>query len=579
MDVPIKKRSNIYVYILAAIFCSILFILKPMKAYAAYPSVYFANKGGTFSGGSTKDGYHEGYIHYYDSYIITTSRPTPRPNSGLTFLGYSQDVAFNTTNPNAWAAVGYYRAGISTTVSWDCYFANYPYYSDGYFADRPKNVEEYKATMNTGTGIITVARKNGYVYSTKHVNSCINSGSGSMSDYFAVYAKNMHTHNSSGVEYGQYNGTYHYKYTFCNGHGGNHSQNRSSSTEGHSFGGWSDWTDYNAEQQVQSQTCSKCGYVAYNYQPRPYIIYYNGNNGSISYTSNTINYGATLGTLPTGSRVGYIFNGFFTAPSGGSQVSSGTTVTGTATYYAHWTPRTDTKYTVRHYQMNVNGSGYTLTDTDNLQGTTDTSVTPATKSYTGFTAPSKQTVNIDGNGSRVVDYYYTRNKYTFTLGTDASHYSHGIDTSGTSANGSYYYGATIALKASPKAGYSWSKWSDDNTSLSRTVTMPANNLTIIPYATLITYTIKYNTYGGSVSGNPTSYNVETATITLKNPALSGRTFKGWSSWNNSTRKTTFTIPKGSTGNLVISANWESNSSDPIYVGESEIKSNRFAIKI
>ena len=81
-----------------------------------------------------------------------------------------------------------------------------------------------------------------------------------------------HTHNSSGVEYGQYNGTYHYKYTFCNGHGGDHSQNRGTTTEAHSFGGWSGWSNYSTSQQRRSRTCSKCGYVEYGYQARPYTI-------------------------------------------------------------------------------------------------------------------------------------------------------------------------------------------------------------------------------------------------------------------------------------------------------------------
>ena len=95
-----------------------------------------------------------------------------------------------------------------------------------------------------------------------------------------------------------------------------------------------------------------------------------------------------------------------------------------------------------------NSSNYTLVNTDNLTGTTGASVTPAVKSYTGFTAPSTQTVTIADNGYTVVNYYYKRNSYSFTLGSAA-----GVNTSGSTATGTYRYGATITLRAAVSAGY------------------------------------------------------------------------------------------------------------------------------
>ena len=85
------------------------------------------------------------------------------------------------------------------------------------------------------------------------------------------------------------------------------------------------------------------------------------------------------------------------------------------TFTAQWTAKTDTPYKVEHYKMNLDGTTYTLADTDNFKGTTDTSVTPAIKTYEGFTSPSTQTVTIKGDGTTVVKYYYTRNKYTLDL--------------------------------------------------------------------------------------------------------------------------------------------------------------------
>jgi hypothetical protein len=53
---------------------------------------------------------------------------------------------------------------------------------------------------------------------------------------------------------------------------------------------------------------------------------------------------------------------------------NGTTLT------AVWTPNTGTTYTVKHMQEQLDGT-YVLVDTDNLSGTTDTSVTPSVNTY------------------------------------------------------------------------------------------------------------------------------------------------------------------------------------------------------
>ena len=49
------------------------------------------------------------------------------------------------------------------------------------------------------------------------------------------------------------------------------------------------------------------------------------------------NHGAALGELPVPTRDGFSFDGWFTAASGGTEVSSATVITGAVTFYAHWT--------------------------------------------------------------------------------------------------------------------------------------------------------------------------------------------------------------------------------------------------
>ena len=71
--------------------------------------------------------------------------------------------------------------------------------------------------------------------------------------------------------------------------------------------------------------------------------------------------------------------------------------------------------------------------------------------------------------------------------------------------------------------------------------------------------IEYNLNGGTVTGNPNSYTVNTDTITLKNPSKTGYTFTGWTGSNGSVAQTTVTIPKGSTGNKSYTANYKINT--------------------
>ncbi len=84
-------------------------------------------------------------------------------------------------------------------------------------------------------------------------------------------------------------------------------------------------------------------------------------------------------------------------------------------------------------------------------------------------------------------------------------------------------------------------------------------VTIQPNWEKVTYSIGYTLNGGSVSpANPTSYDVETNSITLRNPTRVGYTFTGWTGTGLSNASTSVTIPKGSTGNRTYTANWTPN---------------------
>ncbi len=68
------------------------------------------------------------------------------------------------------------------------------------------------------------------------------------------------------------------------------------------------------------------------------VVTFNANGGSVSTGSKKVYINTPYGTLPTPTRSGYIFDGWYTSANGGTRITSSTNVTLTAnqTLYAHW---------------------------------------------------------------------------------------------------------------------------------------------------------------------------------------------------------------------------------------------------
>ena len=67
-----------------------------------------------------------------------------------------------------------------------------------------------------------------------------------------------------------------------------------------------------------------------------FAVTFDATGGAVSPAMRTVVAGAPVGTLPTPTRSSHTFAGWFTAASGGTQVTASTVVTGDVTYYAHW---------------------------------------------------------------------------------------------------------------------------------------------------------------------------------------------------------------------------------------------------
>lgn len=89
-------------------------------------------------------------------------------------------------------------------------------------------------------------------------------------------------------------------------------------------------------------------------------VTFNANGGSVSTSSKTFTVGNKYGTLPTPTRDYYTFSGWYTAKSGGSKVTSSSTVSsGTTTLYAHWTSNSESEWVLASNAP----SGAKITDT------------------------------------------------------------------------------------------------------------------------------------------------------------------------------------------------------------------------
>ena len=117
----------------------------------------------------------------------------------------------------------------------------------------------------------------------------------------------------------------------------------------------------------------------------------------------------------------------------------------------------------------------------------------------------------------------------------------------------------FTLPTPSKNGYTFTGWTGTGlSSATKTVTISKGNIGNKTYTanwSVINYSISYNANGGSISGQRTSYNIESASFNLVTPSRNGYSFKGWTGTGLSGATRTVTVAKGSTGNRSYTANW------------------------
>jgi uncharacterized repeat protein (TIGR02543 family) len=277
---------------------------------------------------------------------------------------------------------------------------------------------------------------------------------------------------------------------------------------------------------------------------KSYTVTWNPNGGTVDPTSTTKTHGSTLGTLPIPTRAAdaqytYTFKGWFTATTGGTQISASTTVTGNVTYYAQWTA------TLRSYTATFNGNGGDTPSPSTITKTYGSELgTLPTCSRIGYTFLGWYTASSGGTKissttkiTGTVTYYaqWSINSYTLTYNVNGGN-------AVSPASKSVQYGSTYGTLPTPTKNsnaeftYAFAGWytaASGGTQVTANTTMGASNTTIYAHwtATKRSYTINYQTTYGSLNriSQSVAYGSKgSCTLTMpSNDVQYTYTFQGW----------------------------------------------------
>lgn len=281
----------------------------------------------------------------------------------------------------------------------------------------------------------------------------------------------------------------------------------------YAFAGWFDTSASSGGTQLTTTTkvtSNKTWYARWTSTYKNYTVTWDGNGGTPSKSSSSFHYNDALDTLPTATRTGYTFKGWSTSKTGTVNVSTTTKVTANVTYYAVWTINSYT------WTFDANGGTGDTTKTLNYNATLSTLPTAsrastAANNYTfagwfdtdASTGGTQLTTSTKCTGNKTWYARWTASTRQYKLTVTAG-------TGGTvSGGGTYNYNASATLKATANSGYHFVKWSDGNTSATRTVTVTEDATYTAtfeqdPYLNLDKTSLTFEAAGGTQTVNVTS---------------------------------------------------------------------------
>ena len=321
---------------------------------------------------------------------------------------------------------------------------------------------------------------------------------------------------------GSINGT---TYTFGDGNGtitAQYTENNvtlpTPTKTGYTFDGW--YTAATGGNKVTSPYTPTNDITLYaRWTANQYKITFDADGGNVTPSTKQVTYDQKYGELPTPTKTGYTFEGWFMDDS--TQITSNDTVkiTEDKTLKAHWQGAT--------YTLTVNPNGGTWNGSSAQQTVTGTY--NATKTIANPTAPSGYTVTLNNDGTTT---QITQTK-TFTGWTSSGKGSIS-DTTYTFGDGdgtitAQYKDDDVTLPEPTKTGYTFDGWYTAATGGDKVNTSykPTNNITLYARWTANKYKVTFD--GNGATGIPTSKDVTYGEKygELPTPTKDGYEFDGW----------------------------------------------------
>ena len=295
---------------------------------------------------------------------------------------------------------------------------------------------------------------------------------------------------------------------------------------------------------------------------KTFTVTLNPNGGSVSPTTKTVTYGEAYGTMPTPTRSGYTFAGWWTAKdTGGKKVTASTVcyASGNYTLYARWTA--GKTYTVT---LNPNGGSVSPTTKTVTYGKAyGTMPTPTRKGYTfagWWTAK-------DSGGKKVTasTVCYASGNYTLYARWTAKTFTVTLNPNGWSVSPTtktVTYGKAYGTMPTPtRTGYTFAGWwtakdSGGKKVTASTVCYASGNYTLYARWTAKTFTVTLNPNGGSVSPTTKTVTYGKAYGTMPTPTRTGYAFDGWYTAKTGGKKVTASTVCYASGNYTLYARWK-----------------------
>ena len=267
-----------------------------------------------------------------------------------------------------------------------------------------------------------------------------------------------------------------------------------------------------------------------------YTVTFNANGGSVTPSSKTVTYGSVYGELPTPTYSGgsYTFGGWWTATSGGTQITNESTVSITSdqTLYAQWLPD---RFTVAFYDSQFFGGGL-IASNDYFYG--DELYVPSCPVHAGYTpsgsgwspaVPSDYRVH----GSENYFATYTANAYAVVFDANGG--------TGTMNSQVLTYDADLQGLSSnrfSRVGYTFTGWAEHADGSGRTFVdgeqvknlSTGGNYTLYAIWTPLRYYIAFDGQGADDGETMDTMVLEgnvTTNLTDCAFAKTGYTFDGW----------------------------------------------------